>query len=563
MSASIILDQPDQSVRAIYSRKMTGGRLTPAEERRLQARLAAEAETLRVGGTVRHFLEPERNKPLERQLTPEQKGVAEEKAALEYLRGRDRIRREAGLPPLLVAHGAAPQAAVSGGTAQPDPKFGSVTNGGTPAADGGTPAADGGTPAADGGSRSYGYGMDGAIAQSVDNMVRGVRRSPISNDAPEAKKIADNARGPHLGADGFPATWNVPKQIAGGQVMQPPANMPSGTTAYRGADGAWKQWKNGAVTNEDVGSGKPIVQPKPTAPAQDAPTAQHENFIRESGYGDFIDRAHGQDAVAALPESTPGPRLSQQQVAQARVPAGPSTPRTNGEVAPAYSVKGVLQRAGTPEEWAMAPANILAAPGRAIDTGARAIGATLTGLWNGNYSMPPSLTETLGNKMGEFLAKPITNQPNTPAQPQDFAPMSELGAYSGAPSPLPSAEDVSASPAPAALPGPSVLDTSLMAPPSPAVRNVFSPIQPAPRQTAANPVRPAPRAPSPIQPAPFANPIRPAPRALDTAKDAPATTPTDEEDDAPRKQAAYQSAGEIYNPFKPANSGYARSVMVA
>ena len=50
----------------------------------------------------------------------------------------------------------------------------------------------------------------------------GLRRSPISNDASTEQKIADNAQGAHMSADGGPATWNVPKLVRSGQGFAMP-----------------------------------------------------------------------------------------------------------------------------------------------------------------------------------------------------------------------------------------------------------------------------------------------------------------------------------------------------
>lgn len=75
---------------------------------------------------------------------------------------------------------------------------------------------------------------------------------------------------------------------------------------------------------------------------------------------------------------------------------------------PALSIFGAAERmnGGTPtmDQFAAAPANILAAPGRAVDTAGRLVSGGLQGLLTGNYTPPPTgAVEMAGRGLGSLL----------------------------------------------------------------------------------------------------------------------------------------------------------------
>lgn len=75
---------------------------------------------------------------------------------------------------------------------------------------------------------------------------------------------------------------------------------------------------------------------------------------------------------------------------------------------PATSVLGLLERAPSAAEFAMAPYNIAAVPGRALDAVGRYGGAALNGLFTGNYTVPEQgPIERLGVGIGEAIAGPL------------------------------------------------------------------------------------------------------------------------------------------------------------
>lgn len=230
------------------------------------------------------------------------------------------------------------------------------------------------------------------------------RRSQITNDASLEEKQADNARGPHMGADGLPATWNVPKQVVGreGFARQDNSTGPS-SIRMMGADGNWKVWKDGKLQAED----------QPQAPADAA--AQSQPAAAPAAV------APEQPKPAAAPVPSASPKSSQ--------PA-----QSDPNLAPSYSVKGLLQRAGTADQWAMAPANIAAFPGRVVDGAARAVGALANGIWQGDYRLPPSLTTTVGEAVGDFIGNRLSGSDSGSVKREVNAP----------PSSLPSAEAVAA-----------------------------------------------------------------------------------------------------------------------
>lgn len=214
MSATI-LDAPDATVMAIFEKRRRGIRLTPKEEQRLQARLSAEAETERTGGTVKRSIVPAPAPGA--QMTPGQKGAAEAQAMIDSLRGRDATMRKNGFPG--------------------DPTLPPATA----------------------------TGMDGAISATAK-----MRRSPITNDATTEQKVADNAAGPHIGADGQPATWKTPMRVAGrmnGASFDSAAPASAGGISMVGADGQPKIWKNGKF--ETLAPAAPAAA---TAFAASAPT---------------------------------------------------------------------------------------------------------------------------------------------------------------------------------------------------------------------------------------------------------------------------------------------------
>lgn len=69
------------------------------------------------------------------------------------------------------------------------------------------------------------------------------------------------------------------------------------------------------------------------------------------------------------------------------------------------SLLGLLHQAPTTSDMLAAPANIAAAPGRAIDTAGRYLSAGLEGALSGNYSVPPKgMLEVAGEGIGSAIA---------------------------------------------------------------------------------------------------------------------------------------------------------------
>lgn len=95
-------------------------------------------------------------------------------------------------------------------------------------------------------------------------------------------------------------------------------------------------------------------------------------------------------------------------VAAPSIPSVPQVVPQRSDRAPATSILGMAQRLPPARELAMAPANILAAPGRAIDVAGRGISAGLQGIWNGDYSVPDrGLIERAGTGIGSLIAGPL------------------------------------------------------------------------------------------------------------------------------------------------------------
>lgn len=288
--ASTILDAPSPRLRAIFLRRSRGAVLTPQEEREFQNRLHVEAEIKRTGGTVKQSIIPEKPK----ELTPGQKGAAEAQAAIDALRGRDATMRKNGFPG--------------------DPTL--------------PPA-----PA----------GLDGAISATAK-----MRRSPITNDATDEQKMADNAAGPHIGADGQPATWNMPMRVAGrmnGSSFDSAAPVSAGGISMVGADGKAKIWKNGNF--ETPASGKTSAPSMAATPPADPAAAQRPisedvAYIEKSGYGDFLNNPVAARSIAA--KNFAGPQVVKPDKAQPSTGAAAQSADDYGQTFEKYGALGVAGR---------------------------------------------------------------------------------------------------------------------------------------------------------------------------------------------------------------------------
>lgn len=82
---------------------------------------------------------------------------------------------------------------------------------------------------------------------------------------------------------------------------------------------------------------------------------------------------------------------------------------------PAASVLGLAERVPSAGEFAMAPANIAAFPGRVFDNAGRVVTGGIQGLMTGNYTMPEKgVLETVGQGIGGLIA----GDPYTPPPPE-------------------------------------------------------------------------------------------------------------------------------------------------
>lgn len=102
------------------------------------------------------------------------------------------------------------------------------------------------------------------------------------------------------------------------------------------------------------------------------------------------------------------------------------TPRTQAPASagnyqyPGLSILGATERMNigplTAPQFAAAPANILAAPGRAIDTGGRLLSGAIQGIYNGNFTPPPTgAVEMAGRGIGSLLPSGPTDTDNVAA----------------------------------------------------------------------------------------------------------------------------------------------------
>jgi hypothetical protein len=123
------------------------------------------------------------------------------------------------------------------------------------------------------------------------------------------------------------------------------------------------------------------------------------------------------DKIFAKPGAAPPPQADEKEPASGGATASYQYPGT--------SVLGAVERLPSAERLAMAPANILAFPGRAIDTAGRAVTGGLQGLMTGNFSLPPKgLIEQAGEGIGALFAPQMDFSPLPPPAPlnQGYAP---------------------------------------------------------------------------------------------------------------------------------------------
>lgn len=279
-------------------KRRQGIRLTPKEELEFQKRLSVEAQIEREGGRVLESAVPK--KPAE--MTAGQKGAAEMQSAIDARNGQQATLRRNGMT-------VTPE-----GVLQPAPS-----------------------------------GIDGAISATAK-----MRRSPITNDATDEQKAADNAAGPHMGADGQPATWNMPKRVAGrfgGASMEGDAGAPDGTIAITGQDGARKLW-NGVgfkpAAASAVAAAPAMAAPPPAAPAAaQRPISEDVAYIEKSGYGDFLNNPVAARSVAAKNFAAP-PVIKPDTVQPSAVSAAPAPAPTAPVIQPDAMQPGQPLLAGMP-----------------------------------------------------------------------------------------------------------------------------------------------------------------------------------------------------------------------
>lgn len=94
MSTSVTLPAPSKQVEAIAYKKRMGERLTRQEEQMLNARLLAETEVGKQGGTIVKSIAPP-------EPTITQQATAQAQGAVDTLKARDAVMRKAGLPGVL------------------------------------------------------------------------------------------------------------------------------------------------------------------------------------------------------------------------------------------------------------------------------------------------------------------------------------------------------------------------------------------------------------------------------------------------------------------------------
>jgi hypothetical protein len=192
-----------------WQRKQAGQALSRDDENLINARFDAERQTTENKGTIQKSLFPDK-KPAP---TAQQQARGETQYAADYSKERAAT---------MARNGIAPAAA--------------VTAGGVAAT-----------------------GLNDGIKQMA--APQGVRKTKVTNAAIDDVKSEDNMQGPHLGADGQPATWKLPAGDIGGryggQDIQKPLpgakGVPDGYGVMQGGDGTWRISGPGGLLTDEKG----------------------------------------------------------------------------------------------------------------------------------------------------------------------------------------------------------------------------------------------------------------------------------------------------------------------
>jgi hypothetical protein len=400
---SNILPPPSAKVMSAWQRKQAGQTLSRADENLINARFDAERQTVESKGTIQKSLFPDKKQP----PTAQQQARGETQYAADYSKERAAT---------MARNGIAPAAA--------------VTAGGVAAT-----------------------GLNDGIKQMA--APQGVRKTKVTNAAIDDVKSADNMQGPHLGADGLPATWKMPAGDIGGryggQDIQKPLpgskGVPDGYGVMQGADGTWRISGPGGMLTDEKGQRRSFATMDEVNAhfAGMGKTSDGDAKMRE----DEAEIQAMRNAADNAPTSAPPAAVAAAPAAQAAAVKMAQQPQAQDPMAPALSVKGAAQRlysVGTPEEWAMSVPNILAAPGRALDAVGRYGSAAMQGVYDGNYAVPEKgLVQRAAEAIGEAIA------PDPYAAPQGAGAQKPAWPASAAPIPpavSPPPRDAAAAPPP-------------------------------------------------------------------------------------------------------------------
>lgn len=376
----LTLDPPDTTVQKLMMRHQAGERLNDKEWARIQARVTAERETARVGGAVQGSIIPPAPKPAPNM---QEQGRMTAQGEQDFNRGYDSVTR---------------------------------------------------APAAPGAGSVLGSPTGIASPMAAPKAVLDYRATHTE---------ADNAGGPHMGADGQPAYWNTPTQIQGRDASTTATpGIPDGHGVIGGPGEFYISSPGGIVKNADGSRRRFNTMDDVTgyfasAPAQgaaskpaaagpaavaafrghgaggswDAPTLaanptmdQRKDFIRQSGYGTFL------DGPAPAPTATPPP-------------APAAAPDYTGSDTTAFGGKPLTRRIA--DWWNKATAS----NGTPLDTSAPALAGPMSApddrsLYDRSSGMPPAYRAMLfpGHGTGStptagIASKPTVKTPTYPGTP--------------------------------------------------------------------------------------------------------------------------------------------------
>jgi len=276
--SSPVLDAPDQQIQMIMMKMFLGERLTTQERSRWANRQHVERQVLKEGGSMKATATPNES--------PEEAGMRETNEAMQYLVGREKALAGGGQ---------------RGGPTAQQPANPRMRKGSGVKDDGTAYGKNYGSDYVPGGSDQFADSM-AAFRKSMDRVNAGDMSGFQISRGGSAMDNPGGVRGRMQPTDA--------EKAAGMSVdYEPEAGVPDGSGYAQGPDGGFMSFGPGGARGQ-YGSRKEMMQAfagQSQGQAAPAPRSieDEEAYIRNAGYGDFLDQMQPAP-VASIPMSTSG-----------------------------------------------------------------------------------------------------------------------------------------------------------------------------------------------------------------------------------------------------------------